>query len=108
MTNKHTPGPWKIDDRTNIGAGFSIISTTAHYSCCGVAHYVGEADAILIAAAPETSAERDQLKEINAELLAALVAMKELVVGSGLNGSSQQVAKARAAIAKATGEHNEF
>lgn len=31
-----------------------------------------EADAALIAAAPETAAERDRLREINAELLTAL------------------------------------
>jgi hypothetical protein len=59
-------------------------------------------DARLIAAAPETAAERDRLREVNAELVAALqVAAKALRSARYSEMPAYEVA--RAAITKATG-----
>ena len=61
----------------------------------------------LHAAAPETAAERDRLKKVNADLLEALVAsvkwMTPVVEGFGIHNlpPSHPVHQARAAIAKA-------
>ena len=88
---KHTPGPWVAEDRTSKGAGFSIIATEVHFSCCGVAHYVGQADARLIAAAPEL-----------------LEACKRLIGSLGVMicdpDNDGDILFSRAAIAKATGK----
>jgi hypothetical protein len=52
-------------------------------------------------ALPETAAERDRLREVNAELLEALVTLFDAVEGNRITqGDCNQ---ARAAIAKATG-----
>ena len=79
--------------------------------------------ALLIAAAPETAAERDRLRAINAELLAALIKWSEIfdaysgpcertdgahcsmipVIPCRACASRANAAEARAAIAKATG-----
>lgn len=61
-----------------------------------------DANARLIAAAPETAAERDRLKEVNAELLEALKAMLH-VFGCGTAIDCSTCDSARAAIAKAEG-----
>ena len=66
---KHTPGPWK---------------KPAHR---------------LHAAAPETAAERDRLKESNAELLAAL---KRMIFD--WDGEPEDITEAQDAIAKAEGK----
>ena len=102
--SKHTPGPWKIsehlitDDMVVRGACGSWVSHSRRiegrggvllaeltatekienvdtgYPCvCSSAEML--ANAALIAAAPETAAERDRLKEINKELLEALKTM---------------------------------
>ena len=66
-----------------------------------------KANAHLIAAAPETAAERDRLKAINTELLAALeyYAGQNIVIGHIIEGkivaSDAHGHRARAAIAKA-------
>jgi hypothetical protein len=46
-----TETPWKTDDRTAKGEGFTIHSATAHYSRANVAHYVSRSDATLIVTA---------------------------------------------------------
>jgi hypothetical protein len=46
-----TETPWKTDDRTAKGEGFTIHSATAHYSRANVAHYVSRSDAALIVTA---------------------------------------------------------
>lgn len=68
---------------------------------------MSDANARLIATAPETAAERDRLKEVNAELLKAL---RSLAFFSGSFGDeddrerlNDMMAVARAAIAKAEG-----
>ena len=78
--SKHTPGPWVTQDRTDKGAGFSIIASQVHFCMAGVAHYIGDADAKLIAAAPELYALAERIArlnkdagEIGAGMLASLV-----------------------------------
>lgn len=78
----HTPGPWKVNENRTRGQDRIICSTTADTQDDGQVAYAldfgrfdldaeADANARLIAAAPETAAERDRLKEINAKLLAA-------------------------------------
>ena len=125
---QHTTGPWHtnpdcdhqvvLDHLGHMVADCSIWSLHTHDSA-----ELNIANARLIAAAPETAAERDRLREINAELLEALqVCVKafEIMLNNalvlGLDGISdwQKIAGAAdiygaaslaiAAIAKATGE----
>ena len=88
MNTKHTPGPWVIESRTNKGAGFSIIAKEAHFSCAGVAHYIGEADARLIAAAPDLLEALKRMREKYGEYACEICEIAD------------------SAIAKATGEKN--
>ena len=76
--SEHTPGPWKVfttkDGTKVIGIGEL---NGAGIADCGFGIWRGNskealANARLIAAAPETAAERDRLREVNAELLAEL------------------------------------
>ena len=64
----HTPGPWRVTWSGSEPAGHFLL----HQAKDGVDASTRDATARLIAAAPETAAERDTLKAINAELLAAL------------------------------------
>ena len=85
--SKHTPGPWKVEPFVQSINGypdwhsFTVRHdrTNVHIATVGdVDRYYekdNEANARLIAAAPETAAERDYLREVNAELLAALVGL---------------------------------
>ena len=123
MTSKHTPGPWRYQ---GVGQHFWI--TSAHPATPSVVgthvaelpyappvvknsmcpgHDEAEANARLIAAAPETAAERDRLKEINAELLAACDAAislwDDLYSGMSDEGEREVFETMRAAIAKARG-----
>ncbi len=86
MTSKHTPGPWHVSPEGFISTtenGYLPIRTPFRERAFGPnaddpSHEdsaIAEANAHLIAAAPETAAERDSLKAINAELLAALTAL---------------------------------
>lgn len=86
MTTKHTPGPWKVHKTNQARSGLPEFEI--HWPADGecVAEIVhGEADALLIAAAPD--------------LLAALEAIK-----LDCDPNSRIGVRARAAIAKATGE----
>ncbi len=73
MSAQHTPGPW-INDAPGCVAKHWPEGGKATVCICP-AGAEGEANARLIAAAPETAAERDQLRALNAELLAALRAL---------------------------------
>ena len=99
-----TPGPWaaeddhdgyRIEGRGNPSGTVAVL--TARRSV------TGKADALLIAAAPETAAERDRLREVNADLLAALRNITECAE-AGPDGANMDlwIEQARAAIAKAT------
>ena len=79
MTAKHTPGPWQA--RAGIGR-WNVTTTAAPrtFNICSINtdRLEQDANARLIAAAPETAAERDRLKAINAELVTALrIALKD-------------------------------
>ena len=75
----HTPGPYEVtvgptENEWVVcceGGGDVIAEVSAHHEAPPGTAY---ANAILFAAAPETATERDRLKAINAELLAALEA----------------------------------
>jgi hypothetical protein len=104
---KHTPGPWTQWADTNIIIGLhSGSKRIENLRICEVATHTwqdqGRYNARLIAAAPETAAERDRLREVNVELLEALVTLLDSVEGKRITqGDCNQ---ARAAIAKATGD----
>ena len=98
--NKHTPGPWLRDDRSGLDCDVRAASGRKVALCWGLASnnatnyradYRAECDANahLIAAAPELL-----------EALQEMVSLVEVVIP--FDGPQQR--KARAAIAKATGE----
>jgi hypothetical protein len=111
---EHTPGPWvyREDDQTitailegEVARKYDAQAIIAEVRPQPEAY----ANARLIAAAPETAAERDRLREVNAELLEAL---RNLVVDleerAEWDGEARVVcagaftySNARAAIAKA-------
>ena len=72
----NTPGPWVVRSSSNPNNGSDwrdIVSIAPGHLFSPV--YVGEAmefDAALIAAAPETAAERDHLRQVNALLVETL------------------------------------
>lgn len=119
--SEHTPGTWFFDGSTFICARTvykvdrSRIVASVHSFELRGGDNEKQANGRLIAAAPETAAERDRLKEVNAELLAALRGMLDIVaesrgvIGYHQNeseaewGEFQQVDGARAAVAKAEG-----
>jgi hypothetical protein len=110
----HTPGPWLIQQGDEWADGIVTLhghnedGTPMYWT---VASYnrrrdEAEANARLIAAAPETAAERDRLREVNAELVAAL---EQIAHRAHKHAVCTQVQYslgdiARAAIAKATGD----
>ena len=87
----HTPGPWRavIEQKQpqilyrglictiEHGDGYKAVVTDGKQETSWKNEW--EANAHLIAAAPETAAERDRLKEANADLLAALEVAYELM-----------------------------
>ena len=100
MTAKHTPGPWIVTDQAPI-AGLNLrglksvarkVGDTYHTVC----EIVGGADAELIAQAPDLRAERDRLRAVNAQLLAALE-----YIATGGEDWKDCCRVARAAIAQA-------
>jgi hypothetical protein len=85
----HTPGPWRAKKATVRGEvnewyvtdddGVAVIA-----SCVtDIAGEPSEANARLIAAAPDTAAERDRLREINAELLFKLISAANYIKNLG-------------------------
>ena len=72
MTTQHTPGPYIIDaDPDN--EGFLSIYTATDGINAELAGKIGErSNADLFAAAPETAAERDRHRAVNAELVKAI------------------------------------
>ncbi len=69
---EHTDGPWRVKYETRIEYGPFV---AGEGFCVGTVKRdppEWKANARLIANAPETAAERDRLKAINAELLVAL------------------------------------
>jgi hypothetical protein len=71
MSAQHTPGPWAVVQRFSVAQDFDggiAVADVVRLPSRAEA----EANARLIAAAPETAAERDQLRALNADMLAAL------------------------------------
>lgn len=97
---KHTPGPWRI---TNYGEKFIHIEGGMN-GICRIPHEgksieENEANARLIASAPDLLIERDRLKAVNAELLEAL---KEADIDLNSNQIETARKRIKEAIAKAT------
>lgn len=114
---QHTPGPWytRFCRRAGGKSTWEIRHDAGHQwhvaDVYGISdgektygHGFAEANARLIAAAPETAAERDRLREVNAELVAALEsALKSLEIDGPDSAAAVLRTDARAAIAKAKG-----
>ena len=101
MNTTHTPGPWRY--MATPASGYTDWGVKIGRDTIGV--YV-EADARLIAAAPETAAERDRLKTINADLLAALEDLQALIrrdIGPKFADAMPQCLRARDLIVRARG-----
>ena len=114
MTTKHTPGPWHWttgDEATHAELLPDGAPEIAHDSILyhGADWSIKPANARLIAAAPETAAERERLKALNAELLEAAKAALAKICGDGWDGSlghhpdNPLPTQLRRAIAKAEG-----
>jgi hypothetical protein len=114
----HTPGPWwvkAVEDRTYVMAGPFADGFTAQIARFGnIWSPTDCANAYLCAAAPETAAERDHLRAVNAALrdaLESLLAYAEDVVNDPKllaqfkRGTVERdVKQARSALAKAEGK----
>jgi hypothetical protein len=69
-TAAHTPGPWRLDDK---GAGRRIVKgDEPERSVCIIESWTKEADARLIAAAPEMQTRIQELETERADAMAAL------------------------------------
>jgi hypothetical protein len=106
MSDKNAPVQWTL--RVSAGGLYRTIQDENGAIIMQVITHTFRApekldDWQLIAAAPETAAERDRLREVNAELLAPLRAMLS-VVGCGTASDCSVCNSARAAIAKAEGK----
>ena len=105
--DKHTKSPWEIVDDNGVFCRIRSVKERRLIATVPCGNTL--ANARLIAAAPETAAERDRLKEVNAELLAALKLFRTKVynaaLGSGMDHewATEACSLADAAIAKAEG-----
>jgi hypothetical protein len=112
---KHTPGPWIVDGVEVYALDdcefHSVADASCNYTCRDEVEAI--ANARLIAEAPETAAERDRLKEINVELLEALIWIADIsdknhddptLRAAGARTLRRIGDRADAAIAKATGK----
>lgn len=113
MTNKHTPGPWQVNKKVKTtvetcadGQGINIIADCSDVD--GIrSRAEDQANAALIAQCPDLLAERDRLRQVNAELVAALEWIVKSLTLAGdpeLACQEYQLGIARAALAKAKGE----
>ena len=75
---KHTLPPWRVNG-TNVFQDNALGSVVMIASCGGsvLTYEERKANARLIGVAPETAAERDRLRELNSDLLAALRASNQ-------------------------------
>jgi hypothetical protein len=107
MTTQHTPGPWNFYNDSNDGKTNRIEIVAIGKTVARIYHSVPEEDlpnARLIAAAPETAAERDKLKEINAELLNVLELCRSHMYEHASNTPDGAFDKLCSVLAKVTGE----
>ena len=102
MTTKHTPGPWKLDDRGykfivhKPGDGY-ITRDICRMDSSTMAAFAQEANARLIVAAPELLEALDRIQDAIQNFIEKGLRPTESVM-------RQWQVDARAAIAKATGE----
>jgi hypothetical protein len=90
MTTQHTPGPWYIDCQNESAAiGYRAIVDKDGYTVCSPSP-MGQANARLIAAAPDLLAALDKI-------------LGEIGVRGKISRDDWRVEAARSAIAKATG-----
>lgn len=71
---KHTPGPWNYDEEGFIYGSTGFIVSDPH-SSPEIDIEEREANALLLAAAPDLLAERNRLREVNAELTEAVMTL---------------------------------
>jgi hypothetical protein len=101
MSTQHTPGPWKVKAGTNaVLAGRKQICSHVNAASALPVNIledqeIAQANARLIAAAPD-------LLEALQDLFGA--DMEHVLMGDGKDDQIEAIAKAKAAIAKATGE----
>lgn len=113
METKHTPGPWVVrmtasgnpfiyDDAT----GKNIAGVTGIRP--GIDAEESQANAALIAQAPDLLADRDRLRQINAQLVAALETIvcdaDKFMAEYSIVVESECITLARAALTAAKGE----
>ena len=113
MIEQHTPGRWTMD-KCPDAHGFSTIrpsdgSINGDTDAQPIATVYRPDHALLIATAPETAAERDRLRAVNADLLALLgdVVSADQFYMHDVSRSTylREIAfKARTALAKEKGE----
>ena len=123
--SEHTPGPWAVSgsiksvngDDLYVGYVFpdvegyrgDVCSVQSADHISGITRDEAAANASLIASAPNLLAERDRLREVNAELLAALEAFAAIHDNSpdntpwGCGLTNGHFFRAKEAIAKAKG-----
>ena len=111
---KHTPGPWKARHRHAYATPTSDAIGGLGWEIEGPpepmrGQFALAADAHLVAAAPETAAERDRLKESNAHLLEALKGLRCIMSENHCTCDDCLTSKASAldAIRKAEGDLGE-
>ena len=108
---QRTPGPWRRQrphgsDIPVWGADGKSRGCVALVNMSAERAAEAEANAVLIAAAPETAAERDRLREVNAVMLAALKLADQILTTlypRGVAEGDYTCTTIRAAIAKAEG-----
>ena len=119
METKHTPGKWQYVQEGIDAYGIIELDGTSIMHIQALRNSTGasclKANAALIAQAPDLLAERDRLKAINAELVAALAELAEIGAagiisrqGTGIpawNAFDAVKDIARAALARANKQH---
>ncbi len=92
----HTPGPWEYQPNVTNFDGIGPVGSTAWI--CRIPE--NDANARLIAAAPETALERDHLREQRDDLLAAAEAMSVALSFNCNKRVGPALSTLRAAIAR--------
>lgn len=102
MNTKHTPGPWKACDYGRDSYGLQMSTVAADGGCNRICELVPHGKPSL----DEETVANAQLIAASPELLAALQRLLEWVdpyAVPGCDENEEDMARARAAIAKATG-----
>ena len=93
MTEQHTLGPWILIQHRADSYPFPLSIHTADGSSwiARDGQVSSKANARLIAAAPETAAERDRLRAVNVELVEALTPFAKVLDGYVNNAEDSEV-----------------